>query len=133
MAKTLLTITFILTTLFTLSKGASGTYCISGKAYYSSGELIKNQTIMVDFNNVREETSVDSLGNYEIKIRWQTACPSGIRRSAIKLANERLNPKWIKLNCNGFEIRIENKWRKYAHIFPTDKQMITREQDLIFT
>lgn len=128
----LLILFLLFSSLLSFGRGSNGNYFIIGKAYNSQGQLLKNQTIKVTFNNQIQEITTDNNGNYELKIYWESTCPSAKTKKEKAEANEKLNPKWIKVSYNGKEIKIKNKWEKYAELFPDDKKSITRKLNLKF-
>ena len=75
---------------------------------------------------------VDSQGNYELEVRWRTACPSVKTNAQWKQSNRDLNPKWITLAYENHVLRIRNRWKKYARLFPDDDDEVTRNLNLRF-
>jgi hypothetical protein len=114
------------------SKGTYGKYFITGKAYNSKNELLRNKTIIVDFKGEKNEVRTDGSGNYKITIVWMTACPSGLSAEEAVKETERLNPRWIWLTCDGTQIKIENEWKKYGGMGAKKEEEITRNLDLKF-
>lgn len=130
----------LLTLLFSLSftthlsgKGCSGTYFIRGTAYSADKTVLKNTSLRIEFGKETKTVLTDSNGHYEIEISWINACPSGRTKKQHRQDNKKINPPFIYIHFADKEIKLENKWDKYADCFPDSKDAVTWEQDLHFS
>lgn len=101
-----------LLSLSSIAKGIDGSYSVSGKAYQSNGEIIRNGQITVELNGEKKIILTDSLGNYQFSVDYATACPSVVRGLKKWKANKKINPKFINLTYADENERIRNKWRR---------------------
>lgn len=126
--------TALLLTLITTTygKGCSGTYFIMGTAYSLDKTALKNVTLTIRFGNETKSVLTDSSGHYEIELAWTNACPSGRLDFQHKRDNKKLNPQFIYVGHSKKEIKLENKWEKYAKCFPKSKESVTWVTDLNF-
>ena len=116
----------------TFRKGCSGTYYISGTAYRADKTIIKSAGLTVKFGKDTKIVRTDSNGQYEISVHWDSACPSGLTGEELKKENERINPQFIYITYADNEIKLENKWEKYADCSPASKDEVTWKKDLHF-
>ena len=130
----LLTI-FILTFLTTeaFSRGGSGIYYVKGIAYGTSNGVLKNTELIIKIGKEIKTIKTDENGQYEIEVRWASACPSGISHTRWERECQRLNPKHIYVEYKDKKIKLDNDWKKYAQLFPETKEEVTRKEDLHFT
>jgi hypothetical protein len=133
MIRTLMLVLFVISPLLSSAKGGSGIYYISGKAYGPGRSLLANETITVDFQGKTWTVNTDNEGNYELEIRWYSACPSGATKAGMERQERQLNPKWIVVKYGSYEMKIQNQWKKYAKSGNKDKNEVTRKLDLQFT
>lgn len=125
------TLLFLVPTLV-FAKGGSGVYYIKGIAYTKNKTPLKNETFSVKLGNKITEYKTDNKGQFEIEIRWVSACPSGLNDKEYENENKRLNPEFIFIQFNDSEIKIKNEWKKYAKLFPKNKKEITKHENLQF-
>lgn len=126
----LLLLSFLTSTAWGM--GSSGWYYISGKAFSSQKVILRNTTFTVKCRDVVKTVSTDAEGNYEIEIFWTSACRSNRTPWQHYFDNKRFNPKYIFLSYGDSEIKIKNKWEKYAVAIPGSKELITWKRDLTF-
>lgn len=131
MNQLLIYITLFFLTLI-VDQGGSGFYYISGKAYDNVGVEIKNERITVFLSFEEQEVLVDSLGNYEAKIPWESTCPSGRTREERERINRMLNGDSITFGYKNQHIKIKNEWKKYARLFSHDRDEVTKNLHLNF-
>tara|TARA_B100001769_G_C21490665_1_gene284795 strand:- start:52 stop:453 length:402 start_codon:yes stop_codon:yes gene_type:complete len=130
--KQILTILLFLSlSIQSFSKGCSNEYYIKGKAKLEN-LLIKNQNLTVTIGKNSFIITTDSKGNFEIPIKWISACPSRITDEEHKKQNEKLNPSKIKINFGKHIIEIDNKWKKYSKCFFENKSEVTYRKNLTF-
>gem|GEM_PF-1525439 len=134
------TILFALTMLFitcltneAFGKGCSGTYFISGTAYTADKTILKNVTLTVKFGEETKTVLTDINGHFEIELAWTSACPSGRTKEQHKQDNKKINPRLIYLSYADKELKLENKWEKFADCFPDSKDAVTWKKDLYFS
>ena len=124
---------FCCLTIKTFSKGCSGKYYISGTAYSTDKAVLKNSTLTVKFGYSTKSILTDSNGHFEIELAWTNACPSRRTAAQHKQDNEKINPKFIYISYSDNEIKLKNKWEKYAYCFPDSKDETTWKKDLYFS
>lgn len=113
------------------SKGCSGDYYITGKAQIN-GSLLINDTLHIIHGNEEFTVQTDSMGFYEIKIKWRSSCPSGVSIHEQNEQNKKLNYPIIIIKFKGIELNIKNEWQKYGKCFVKDRKQITRKYNLNF-
>lgn len=123
---------FIVLTTGTFAKGGSGTYYIKGTAYGTGKTILKNADLNVKIGSVTKTVRTDDNGLYEIEVPWESACRSIRTFGQHRRDNKKLNPEFIYISYADKEIKLENKWKKYADLFPASKEKITRKKDLNF-
>ncbi len=123
---------FIVLTTGTYAKGGSGTYYIKGTAYGKDKTILKNTDLAVKIGSVTKMVRTDDNGLYEIEVHWESACPSLRTFGQHRRDNKKLNPEFIYFSYEDNEIKLDNKWEKYADLFPESKEKITRKKDLYF-
>ncbi len=94
---------------------------------------LKNTELTVTIDKETKTIKTDNKGQFEIELNWATACPSGIKRKRWKRETERINPNYIYIKSKNKEIKIKNKWHKYAELFREAKDKVTMKQDLNFS
>lgn len=108
--KRILLLIFIITPCMLFAKGYEGEYTIKGIMYGDNNTPLVNQTFIVNGKEVR----TDSEGNYLLKIKWSTICPSSLsyfkRRKFIK----EVNPKHLVFQYNNKNQKVKNKWKKFG-------------------
>ncbi len=72
--------------------------------------FLKEQTIVYK----GEKYFTDDSGAGVIKVPWTTTCPSNSNIFQRIRLHKKINPKFIIVSCNGKNIGIKNKWKKYG-------------------
>jgi hypothetical protein len=114
------------------AKGGSGIYYITGIAYGNNKTILSNASFTVKIGEEIKQYKTDSKGQFEIEVHWTSACRSNINTQEWEKENRRLNPEFIFIKYNDIEIRLNNEWKKYAKIFPENKNEVTKHSDLLF-
>lgn len=127
----LIMLLFITSPLLSFSKGAGGVYYITGKAS-AAHRVLANQPLTIKFNNNTWTVLTDREGYFRIAVPWSTACPSGITALRRKRLNKRMNPKWIIVQYEQYEVKLQNDWKKYARRSFADEEESIRKKDLHF-
>ena len=132
MKRTLAILFFIFSVTGLYAKGGAGSYFIKGTAFGINNTLLKNCELTVTAGGNTQVVKTDSLGQFEIAISWETACPSGISAAKRRRETKRHNPKYIYIKYNDKELKLNNDWEKYAQLFPETKETVTKKQNLFF-
>lgn len=128
---TILLFTFLTTATF--AKGGAGTYYIKGTAYGTDKVVLKNVELTVKIGNETKSIKTDNNGQFKIEVHWESACPSDATIEQQEQANKKNNPEFIYINYADKKIKLYNKWKKYAQLFPKSKDEVTWKKDLHFS
>ncbi len=132
MKRALAILFFVLCVTALFAKGGAGSYFVKGTAYGTNKTILKNCELTVTAGGKSQVVKTDSLGQYEIEVSWETACPSGISAAKRRRETKRHNPKYIYIKYNDKELKLNNDWEKYAQLFPETKDAVTKKQNLFF-
>ncbi len=127
LVKSILAFTIFLIPLILNSKGASGSYHFKGHAYDHNQELIRSDSLDVNYGNRSEKIYTDSNGNYCVKIRWGYACISGIRNPIRqRIARTDFNSKQIHFTYRKQKYNVKNEYKQYSSRFPSSIDTIQK-------
>ena len=117
------------------TRGASGTYTISGVAYGPDKAVLANKNLHAYYaiSGSKAEFTTGEHGEYEFDVHWSYGkCKSGRRRGIRIGASRDLNPKYVTVHYGKSMIRIKNNWKHYANIKPSSNGKRIRKLDLNF-
>jgi hypothetical protein len=126
----ILFLTFLTTASF--AKGSSGICYIRGIAYGTDKTILKNADLTIKIGNATKTVKTNSNGEFEIDVYWESACPSGRTLWQHRRDDKKINPEFIFISYADKEIKLNNKWKKYAESFPDSIDQVTWKKDLFF-
>jgi hypothetical protein len=110
----LITLSVLLITQVSYSEGIFGSYVVSGKAYDSRGNLLKDRVISVDDGKQIREIRLDEEGNYLVEVIYGTACRSVKRGNSYRRATREMNTRKLIFSLMGERVEIRVNWKKGA-------------------
>ena len=129
--RTLLLILLLTMNLKAFPRGSSGVYHMKGIAYSADKNILKNSELTVKIGEKVHKVMTDENGNYDIGVRWMTACRSGSTKLHAKRETDRLNPDYIFISFDGKQIKVKNDWKNYTY-WKTEEKEPVKKMDLNF-
>lgn len=115
----LLTMFFSCISCISRAKEMTGGYAISGTAFDAKGNLLINDTLIVNGKRI----ITDQDGRYRYLVEWRSIDKhySFWKRAQGQKA---YNPKWIIFEYNGTIVRKKNEWKKFWKAGPSSEEPI---------
>lgn len=114
------------------AKGNGGTYILTGLALSKTGDTLKNQVILMHFKDKVDTLQTDAQGYYKTRIKWSTACPSGMNGWQRIRATKKNNPKYILFSFNDIKIKVKNDWKFFLTVDRNIPEAEVKNENLIF-
>lgn len=131
----ILIITIILLTINPMdgfAKGLSGSYTLSGVAMTKRGDTLRNERLLMSFNDKTDTLFTDWNGHYQVIIPYGTACPSNVKRYQLSRLTRKMNPKYISFSFNKNSVKVKNEWRRFLHANSSNPEDNVKKTNLIF-
>ena len=108
----LVTLYFLFGAKISYSSGIFGTYNLSGQAYDSKGNLLRNQPISVYDGKSIHQIQSDEQGNYTFEVFYSVPCRSAISGRSYRKSLRKTNPRVLVFSYNDREVEIRTNWKK---------------------
>jgi len=120
---------FLFGTFSVFSFGKHGWYYISGTAFAGDKTILKNSILLIKIGEDYERVTTNENGEYEIKVHWGFPC---MRKPIHFIYQRHNNPRFISVSYSDKEIKIRNRWKKYARKDQYKSPGIPKRKDLKF-
>lgn len=119
---------FSLTALDLFSFGKHGCYYLVGIAHTEDNSALKNSTLAVIVGGSQYTVTTGDYGEYEIEVHWAFGCKPGLYNFFHTLGN----PRFVVIKNYDKEIKVRNRWKKYARKAGANSNWYRVEKNLDF-